>query len=426
MASIEMDKRHYSHTGRYVALALLVVIVASLLLPTFDGLNVAGFLGDKTYLLVLQDNSEMRGSGGLMSVVGVLTIHDGQIASLKYHYSHTSAELQTIVPLDGPKSLTSFFDVNAATLFDSNVQYDLASFAPKVQSDWYDVTGQKVDGVIVLDFTAVEAIMNVMGPVVVSGEVITSRNVADRLEFDSATGNGQALMDLLSTLTFDVLRFARDSSLAQKVTLYNTLQDLASEKHVFIYPNDRFLLRDTGGERRAPTADLISVVDFNLGNGKSDFGIARSIDYHVQLLPDGTAVANLTLTYRNGDWWASDLFTQVLVPPGAKLTAAYNVSREFNGPETTNGNDYTVFSSRFIVSPNSTARITYLYTMPNRVDSRGIGHQYDLYVTKQAGLTRYVLSTEVQLPPGASLIHEENVGPNLVFTEDAHVSVVWT
>ena len=130
----------------------------------FDGLSVAGFVGDKTYLLILQDNSEMRGTGGLISVIGVLTIHDGQITSLKYYYSHTSPELQTIVPLDGPESFTSSFGVNAAKLFDSNVQYDLASFAPKMQSDWYTVTGQKVDGVIVLDFTAVEAIMDDNGP----------------------------------------------------------------------------------------------------------------------------------------------------------------------------------------------------------------------------------------------------------------------
>ena len=210
------------------------------------------------------------------------------------------------------------------------------------------------------------------------------------------------------------------------MALYNTLQDLASEKHVYIYPNDAFLLRDTGGESRAPTADFISVVDTNLGNGKSDFGITRSIDYHVQLLPDGTAVANLTLTYQNGDWWGSDLFTQTLVPAGATLTGFHNDSSQFNGPDVTKDTAFTVFSSRFVVAANSTARITYLYTMPNRVDSRGIGHQYNLYVTKQAGITRYVLSTEVQLPEGATLNHEENVGSNLVFTGDAHVSVVWT
>ena len=83
----------------------------------------------------------------------------------------SSPQLQTLVGLDGPESFTNFFGVNAAALSDSNVQYDFASFAPKMQSDFYNVTGQKVDGIIALDFTAVQAIMNVTGPITASGEV---------------------------------------------------------------------------------------------------------------------------------------------------------------------------------------------------------------------------------------------------------------
>ena len=51
-----MDNRHNPPCGRYVALALLIVIVAALLFPTFDGLSAAGFFGDKAYLIILQDN----------------------------------------------------------------------------------------------------------------------------------------------------------------------------------------------------------------------------------------------------------------------------------------------------------------------------------------------------------------------------------
>jgi len=424
-----MDDPGRPHIVRYVALAVLVLVVGALLFPIVDGLNAAGFLGEKTYLLILQDNSEIRGTGGLISLMGVLTVKDGHIVSLKYYYSHSSPELRTIVPVDGPESFTSFFGVNSATLYDSNVQYDFASFAPKVQSDWYNVTGQKVDGVIGLDFTAVQAIMNITGPITVSNEVITSRNVFDRLEYDSATsgsGGGQSMADLLSALTFDVLGLIRDSSISQKLALYTALQNLANEKHFFIYPDQGPLLPSAGVESRAPTADFISVIDMNLGNGKSDFGVNRTIDYHVQLLPDGSAVSNLTLTYTNGDWWSSDLFTQALVPPGAELISVHNDTYRFSGTKVTNADNFTAFSSRFIVAAHATARITYLYKMPNRVDGNGIGSHYDLYVVKQSGITRYALNVSVQLPAGAKIIHAENLGSNLVLTKDAHVSVVYT
>ena len=71
-----------------------------------------------------------------MSLVGVFTTRNGHIANLQYYYSHTSSEMQATVPLDGPESFTTFFNVNAAELRYSNEQYNFASFAPKVQSDW--------------------------------------------------------------------------------------------------------------------------------------------------------------------------------------------------------------------------------------------------------------------------------------------------
>jgi len=68
-----------SHIVRYVALAVIVLMVAALIFPIADGLNVAGFFGDKTYLLILQDNDEIRGTGGLTDVMGLVTGHDGNI-----------------------------------------------------------------------------------------------------------------------------------------------------------------------------------------------------------------------------------------------------------------------------------------------------------------------------------------------------------
>jgi len=111
---IDMCASHKSHKGRWIALAALGIVLAALLFPMIDGLSATGFLGDKTYLVVLQDNSEIRGTGGLISVVGVLTIHNGHIAQVHYYYSHTSKELQTFVPLDGPESFMTFFNVDSA------------------------------------------------------------------------------------------------------------------------------------------------------------------------------------------------------------------------------------------------------------------------------------------------------------------------
>lgn len=417
-----------SRIVRYVALAVIVLMVAALIFPIADGLSVAGFFGDKTYLLILQDNDEIRGTGGLADVMGLVTVHDGTIASLQYYY-RLSPQLQALVQLDGPASFTNFFGVNAAKLSDSNVQYNFASFAPKMQSDFYNVTGQKVDGIIAVDFTAVAAVMAITGPVTVSGEVITSRNVADRLHFDAGTV-GNATTGILSSLTFDLARLVLDSSIPQKLALYTTLQTLENEGHVLIYPSQGFWFRNAGGsaasESAPPGTDTISVVDTNLGSQKADFGVNRTIDYNVQLFSDGSAISTLTLSYTNGCWWNYDVFSTALVPPGAELVAVQNTTHAFKGPEVTNGDGFTALSSSLNVSANTTGSVTYTYIQPNVVSASGIAHHYDLYIQKQAGITSYVLNVSVQLPAGATMIHAENVGTNQVFTGDAHVSVVYT
>src|ERR1035437_1688951 len=432
MAMADPDR---SRVVRCIALAAVVLVVASLLFPVLDGMSVTGFFGDKTYLVILQDNDEIRSTGGLMDILGLLTVHDGTIVSLQYQYvsSDTRSTWNPIVNLDAPESFTKVFGMDSAALSDSNVQYDFASFAPKMQSDFYNATGQRVDGVIALDFTAVEAIMNVTGPITVSGEVITSRNVADRLHFESGTagaGGKTSLTSLVSTLTSDLARLIRDSSVPQKLALYTTLQTLESEGHVLIYPNQGFWFRSAGGdavsESTPPAADSISVVDTTLGTAKADFGVTRTIDYHVQLFSDGSAISTLTLTYTNGNWWDYDVFSTALVPPGAELVSVQNATHAFMGPEVTNGDGFTALSSRLLVSANSTGSVTYTYIQPNVVSASGIGNHYDLYIHKQAGINNYILNAGVQLPPGATMVHAENVGSNQVLDGDAHVSVVYT
>jgi hypothetical protein len=416
-----------SRIVRYAALVAIVLVVVALLVPIGDGLSVAGFFGDKTYMLVLQDNAEIRPTGGLLAGVGLVTVHNGAITNLHYYYAN-STELRGIVNLDGPASFTEFFGVDSARLYDSNVEYNFTSFAPKMQSDFYNATGQKVDGIIAFDLTAVEAVMNITGPITVSGEVITSRNVADRLHFDSAIGQGQKtpLTSLLSTLTFDLAGLIRDSSVPQKLALYTTLQTLENEGHVLIYPNQGFWFRSAGGESTPATADSIHVVDTTLGTAKADFGVNRTIDYHVQLFSDGSAICTLTLTYANGCWWDYDVFSTSLVPAGAELIAVQNTTHAFKGPEVTNGDGFTALSSRLLVSANTTGSVTYTYIQPNVVSTSGETQHYDLYLQKQAGINSYILNASVQLPSGATMIHAENVGSNQVFDGDAHVSVVYT
>jgi hypothetical protein len=424
-----MQELEGAHTPLYIALFVLGIIILSLLVPLSDGLRLEGFFGEKTYLILLQDNDEIRGTGGLIGVIGLLTLHNGQVAKAEFHYVSTDTNDSTwdpIVPLDGPESFTTFFGVNSARLSDSNVQYDFASFASKMQSEFYNVTGTRVDGIIALDFTAVEAFMRVTGPVLVSGEIITDRNVVDRLHYYSLMGEGAktSLTSVISTLMFNLARAVRDFSVPQKLALYSTLRSLQDEKHVLTYPNGGFFFYNPSDERPSRT-DFISVVDITLGTGKADFGVNRTTDYNVQLLSDGSAVANLTLTYTNNCWWDYDVFSTAVVPAGAELLTAHNVTDNFKGPEVTSGAGFTAFSSRLLVGADSSGSVQYTYKIPSAVQKSVLMQRYELYVDKQAGITRYTLSVNVTVPPGATVVSAENARSNQMLTRNALVKIVY-
>jgi hypothetical protein len=413
--------------GRYFTISIACLVVLALLVPAFNVLSLAGFVNDKTYVLILQDNSEIRPTGGLMGCIGLLTVHDGSVKDLHLYYLNTSWA-GDIVNMSGPASLTQFYDVNRVTLFDSNVQYDFASFAPTMLSNVEQLSGQKVDGIIAVDFTTLEAIMRITGPISAAGDVITSRNIVDRVHYYSAradAGDKAPLTNLLSSLTLKIVQIVRDASLPLKLDLMNTVQQMGAEKHLFFYVPGNPLTASFAGATALPPTDFISVIDLNMGSQKADFAVYRSIDYHVQLLTNGSAVANLTIAYNNTCFWDYKLFQTVLVPPGAELMSATTSAQDFNGPLSTGGANFSAFSTAVTVPANETCTITYLYTLPHVVSSSGVNERYDLYVQKQAGINEYTFNPTVQLPNGARLLASQNAEANQTSTGDIHLEMVY-
>ncbi|MGD0170770.1 MAG: DUF4012 domain-containing protein [Halobacteriota archaeon] len=412
--------------GRYFAISIACLVVLALFFPAFDVLSLAGFVNDKTYLLVLQDNTEIRPTGGLMACIGLLTVHDGNVKDLHFYYANTSWT-GDVVKIDSPRSLTQFFKVDRARLYDSNVQYDFASFAPTMLSNVNQLSGQKADGIIAVDFTALEAIMRITGPISASGDVITSRNVVDLTHYYSGLSDSDKapLTNLLSSLALKIVQIVRGASLPVKLDLLNTVQQLSAERHLFFYVPGDSLTANLAGATAMPSTDFISVIDFNMGSGKADFGVYRSIDYNVQLLANGSAVSNLTVTYNNTCFWRYDVFTTVLVPPGAELLSVTTSAQNLQGPLTTSAANFTALSASVQVPANETGSITYRYTLPHVVGSSGVEERYDLYVQKQAGINAYTFNPDVQLPNGARLLASQNAEANQTSTGDIHLEAVY-
>jgi len=414
---------------RYAAVVIIVLVLAAILVPSIDVLNGLGFFQERTYLLVLQDNSELRNTGGFMACVGSVDIQNGQPTNLKLYYSLSNAyannTLSAAVNVDGPESFTSFYNSSLVRFWDLNVQYDFATFAPIYLSTWQELTGQHADGVIALDLTGLQVLLKATGPLTVANETITWRNIIDRIYFASVTGGGEGKPDLakfLGEMTGKLIAAVQGANPIEKLLLLSNLQTLGQQRHLLIYAPDALHGYDGAIQKKA--GDYLYVVDANSGGGKADLDVNRTITYHTDLHDNGTQTSNVTITYANNCGWTYKVFTTTLVPEGAELLNERYSSYHL-GPDVTESGDLTAFSSYVEVPAHSTGSVTYTYSLPTTLLPAGVFSHYDLYVPKQAGIDQFTLNTAVTLPNGAQLIHESNVGNGTVTNGDVQVEVIY-
>lgn len=141
-----------------------------------------GSSGSRNYLLVFQNNAEVRTAGGVPGAATVLTADDGRIElgeSVPQQYLGEAE--QPVLPLTpaerklyGPALGTFFADANWVPDFDRS--------AALWEARWEQVfPDQPVDGVLAIDPVALSYVMQASGPVSVDGIELSSENVVDEL-----------------------------------------------------------------------------------------------------------------------------------------------------------------------------------------------------------------------------------------------------
>ena len=294
---------------RYATVVIIALVLASLLLPAVDVLGALGYFHEKTYLIVLQDNSELRNTGGFLACVGTIDVQNGEPKNLELRYGSNSTYANStnggVINVDGPESFTTFYDTQLVPFRDMNVQHDFATFAPLCAAAYEELTGEHTDGVIALDFTALQELLKTTGPVTIGNEMITWRNVIDRVHYVSATANEAFKTDLttfLKDLGTKLMATAQTAGPAEKLLLLSTIKTLNQQRHILIYAPGA-LPNGYDGAIQHKAGDYLYVVDSNYAGGKADLNVNRTITYHTHIEDDGTQTSNLTITYINNCWW---------------------------------------------------------------------------------------------------------------------------
>jgi hypothetical protein len=144
--------------------------------------TMAGADGPRDYLLVFQNNAEIRATGGMPGSWALVHAEDGKVEMVQQGTASDFGERKTpIVPLS--KSELAVYDEQLGTYFqDANFTPDFPRAAELWSARWQEqFPGTELDGVISLDPVAMSYLLRGTGNIQVGDLTLTPDNLVDQL-----------------------------------------------------------------------------------------------------------------------------------------------------------------------------------------------------------------------------------------------------
>ncbi len=366
----------------------------------------------KTYLLIFQNDKEIRPTGGFMTAYATLTLDKGRLSSTQsddiYRLDEKLLEVckNKICPLTPPEPLVKYLpeadgrERTAWSMRDSNFSPDVPTSMAQFEK-LYGFLGEGMnwDGIILIDTHVVEELIKITGPIEVFGTTYSADNdprcncpnVIYELEaYAQIIEKGEAdRKAILGTLMQQILARSLGAATDKLPEFVNAGVKLANGKHMMFYMKDQKLQTALSklnwtGDVRPYTYDYLMINDSNFAGGKTNLYVRQDVKLDIDV--DNDKVKHtLTIKYSNPEEykvWLNGInrtYFRVYVPAGSKLTS----SKGSEVPVSTIDEELgkTVFDGFLQIRPGSSKDIVLEYELPQNLT----GKDYNLLIQKQPG-----------------------------------------
>ena len=143
--------------------------------------QMLGTDGKRNYLVVMQNNAEIRATGGLPGAASLVSADHGKISMVREVSGGSFGQAPApVLPLQPAEE--KLFGKNLGEFFlDANLTPDFARSSDLWKARWEQTQPEKIDGVISMDTVTLSYLLKALGPVDVGGVHLTSDNVVDEL-----------------------------------------------------------------------------------------------------------------------------------------------------------------------------------------------------------------------------------------------------
>lgn len=423
-----------------------------------DLINILGFKEPKYYLIIFQNNNEIRPTGGFIGSFALIEVDQGEIKNLEIP-SGGSYDLRKIskVNVAPPKPLGL---VNSQwQIQDANWFPDFPSSAKKILWFWENTEKykffidlpSKIDGLLALNASFTSELLKIVGPVEMPEykRVITSENFIGEtqkiVELESDKKEAKKFIGDLAPRILDKIFNLTQKEYPQ---FFSVLINALDEKEIQFYFTDQKLeekIKKLGwaGEIKLNSSsvwaeglsDYLMIVNTNLGSRKTDQVIKEKIFHQAEIQKDGSIINQIIITRTHqgqvGDYFTgvnNNNYLRLYVPQGSQLLEVFGfkvmgpgnfravtenaladedlmkieknaIIDETSGTRITQEFGKTCFANWVRVKPGETASIIFKYKLPFNLKTK----LYSLLWQKQSG-TRAEIESQLILPEDYEII----------------------
>jgi hypothetical protein len=375
--------------------------------------DIAGSKGERRkYLVLFQNDNELRPTGGFLTAYSVIYIEDGKVTPEKsddIYELDKKFNKRIPIPEELGRYLTSEKYWN---LRDMNTSPDFKTSMDQFFEYYQNVPGEpdNIDGIIAVDTQLLTDLISVVGPINIPGYGTFSA------EIDPKCDCPQIILALSEIITRPTPYLREDrkgilgplmSTILSKIyssprTYMADLSGIALKdiegRHIQMYFLDEEFQKSVEAINAAgrlvvdnSAQDSLAIVNANLGGAKSNLFIDYKVIQTVSEPIDGLLTKTVEITYKNDhkadncnleagllclnstlrDW------TRLYVPMGSEIIEAQGFTEE---AKTYDEAGFTVFDGFFTLEPMAQAKLKITYTVPYSDDT------YRINLWKQGGI----------------------------------------